>query len=160
MKRPLKVFPLGGEAPDDWITGWNETHPDTPLHIVTAPDQCQAYLACDLAADVIDDELQMKHLPDHPVIWPPYVYNSCGDFGREDQTPYDHLLRMIYGHVTRADLLAALRAMHSALDDASSVVDASEGETYAYELELRQLDSLIKQLEGGVFIVDEEVNHA
>ena len=86
MPRPLKVFPIGGEAPTDWVEGWNDTHPDTPLQIVAAPDQCQAYLACDLAADVIDEEIQTKHLPDHPVIWPPYVYNSCGDFMREDQT--------------------------------------------------------------------------
>ncbi len=127
---------------------------------MTAPEQCQAYLACDLAADVIDEEIQTKHMPEHPVIWPPYVYNSCGDFRREDQTPYDHLLGTIYAHVTRADLLVALRATHSALDDASSVVDASESEAYAYERELRQLDSLIKQLDGGAFIVDEEVNHA
>jgi hypothetical protein len=155
MQRSLKVFPIGGEAPDDWITGWNDTHPDTPLQIVAAPDQCQAYLACDLAADVIDEEIQTKHLPDHPVVWPPYVYNSCGDFRREDQTPYDHLLRTIYGRVTRAGLLAILREAKAALDDASSVVDAGEGEAYAYEHELRRLAGLIEQLEGGAFIIDD-----
>ena len=144
MQRPLKVFPIGGEAPDDWITGWNDTHPDTPLQIVTAPDPCQAYLACDLAADVIDEEIQTKHLPDQPVIWPPYVYNSCGDFRREDQTPYDHLLRTIYGRVARTGVLATLREAKAALDDASSVVDAGEGEAYAYEHELCQLAGLIE----------------
>ncbi|MBI5565779.1 MAG: hypothetical protein HY870_12865 [Chloroflexi bacterium] len=155
MQRPLKVFPIGGEEPTDWVEGWNDTHPDTPLQIVAAPDQCQAYLACDLAADVIDAEIEEKHLPDRPVIWPPFVFNSCGDFMREDRTPYDHLLHTIYGSVTRAGLLATLREAKAALDDASSVVDASEGETYAYEHDLCRLSNLIEQLEGGAFIIDE-----
>jgi len=159
MKRPLNVFPIGGEEPTDWVAGWNDTHPDTPLQIVDAPEQCQAYLACDLAADVIDAELQDKHLPDRPVIWPPYVYNSCGDFMQENSTCYDQLLRTIYGVVTRDSLLATLREAKTVLDDASSVVDAGEGEEYAYEHDLRHLEKLIERLEGGVFIVEEEVNH-
>lgn len=116
MKRPLNVHPIGGEEPTDWVDSWNDAHPDTPLQIVDAPDQCQAYLACDLAADVIDAEIQDRHLPDRPVIWPPYVYNSCGDFMQENSTCYDQLLHTIYGIVTRDSLLATLREAKAALD--------------------------------------------
>lgn len=54
--------------------------------------------------------------------------------------------------LTRAAVLATLNEVRAALDNASSVVDAGEDETFAYEHELRRLDTLIQRLTDGAII--------
>ena len=54
--------------------------------------------------------------------------------------------------LTCAAMLATLQEVRAALDDASSVVDAGEDETFAYEHELRRLDTLIQRLTDGAII--------
>lgn len=158
MKRTIKVYPVGGEQPANWLEWWNTTRPDASLTLVAEAEHCQAYLACDLATNVI--AAAIKDLPNRPVIWPPMVYDSCGHFGADRTAPYEAFLRKLYGEVSRAELVQTLHSAKRALDDASGVVDAGEGEDYAYEHELRRLEQLIEQLESGAYIVDKEVNHA
>ncbi len=56
--------------------------------------------------------------------------------------------------LTRAAMLATLNEVRAALDDASSVVDAGEDETFAYEHELHRLDTLIRNLTDGAIIAE------
>ena len=56
--------------------------------------------------------------------------------------------------LTCAAVLATLNEVRAALDDAFSVVDAGEDETFAYEHELRRLDTLIQCLTDGAIIAE------
>ena len=56
--------------------------------------------------------------------------------------------------LTRVAVLATLHEVRAALDDASSVVDAGEDETFAYEHELHRLDTLIRNLTDGAIIAE------
>jgi len=56
--------------------------------------------------------------------------------------------------LTRTAMLATLNEVRAALDDASSVVDAGEDETFAYEHELHRLDTLIRNLTDGAIIAE------
>lgn len=57
-----------------------------------------------------------------------------------------------FTHALTAAFHEQPREIRAALDDASSVVDAGEDETFAYEHELRHLESLIQCLAEGAII--------
>ena len=68
--------------------------------------------------------------------------------------------RGVYDTLSRQTLVDQLENVRRALDDASSVVDAGEGEAYAYQSELQDLRALLEKLQSGAYLIEEQRGRA
>jgi hypothetical protein len=169
MKRALVFYPVNVEAdqPDETLAEFvharGQLHPEHPLIIAAKPHGAQVYLVVGASADLADEvfvdrRAGAKPWPDLPVIWAdggPEVYGSIGGFMSQTSITLEDLLRVVYGTLSRQALVEKLTGVLSALDDASSVVDAGEGEAYAYQSELHDLRVLLDRLQRGAYLVEE-----
>ncbi len=162
MKRPLKAYPI--LASDDnalEVAEWNSWHPDQSITITDEVSAAHVYLFTGLAADEADERLSAglnaEGWTDRPVIWlaaGASFYASVSAFESVNPTDLDGVLRQVYGVVPRERLIDLLHEVERALDDAASVVAAGDAEEVAYEHELRDVRSLLGQLERGAFIAE------
>ena len=170
MKRALVFYPVNvaADQPDEalaeFIHAWGQLHPEHPLIIAAKPHGAQVYLVVGSSADLADEvfadgRVSAKPWPDLPVMWAeggPAFYGSISGFMSQTSLTLEDLLRGVYGTLSRQTLVDQLENVRRALDDASSVVDAGEGEAYAYQSELQDLRALLEKLQSGAYLIEEQ----